>query len=162
MKKFTEKAQDYFDRHPMSEECHITSDERVFHTLGSAQSMAGTLDNQDIESYKRTVLEKELKADKKTVIVSIDKLDTGNTVSSKKDNDPVDVNNKVSDVIQKGAAALSNDKEEKLKELSELELVTGNYQQMKALANFFELKTENQKAETLITALTDFKTTLNQ
>lgn len=60
MNKFTERAQDYFERHPLSAECHITSDERVFHTLGSAQSFAGTLDDQKVESYLRKVLEKEV------------------------------------------------------------------------------------------------------
>ncbi|SIT25613.1 hypothetical protein SAMN05421786_11539 [Chryseobacterium ureilyticum] len=59
MKKFKERAIDYFNRHPESNECHITSDSRVFHTIGSAQGMAGTLDDQKIESYLRKVLEKE-------------------------------------------------------------------------------------------------------
>ena len=127
MKKFIEKAQDYFERHPSSDECHVTSDGRVFHTLGSAQSMAGTLDDQTIESYKRKVLEKEL-------------ADTGK--SSTQTNEA--------------------EKETKLKELSELELVSGNYQQMKALASFFGLKPADQKVDTLIASLTEFKTTLNK
>ncbi|MDM1557061.1 hypothetical protein HX126_21125 [Chryseobacterium indologenes] len=59
MKKFTERAIDYFNRHPESNECYITSDSRVFHTIGAAQGMAGTLDDQNIESYSRKVLEKE-------------------------------------------------------------------------------------------------------
>lgn len=59
MKKFKERAIDYFERHPESNECYITSDSRVFHNIGSAQGMAGTLDDQTIESYLRKVLEKE-------------------------------------------------------------------------------------------------------
>ncbi|WP_102980121.1 hypothetical protein [Chryseobacterium scophthalmum] len=124
MKKFTEKAQDYFDRHPSSEECHITSDGRVFHIKGGAQGFAGTLDNQDIESYSRKVLEKE-----KSLEQEID---------------------------------LGDNKEAKIKELNALELVTANYNEMKVLVKYFDLKVENQKAETLIAALTEFKTTLNE
>jgi hypothetical protein len=33
---------------------------------------------------------------------------------------------------------------------------------MKVLVKYFDLKVENQKAETLIAALTEFKTTLNE
>ena len=53
--KYTDKAQDYFERHSVSQECHITSDERVFHTYGHALSFAMEADLQDrtIESYKR-------------------------------------------------------------------------------------------------------------
>lgn len=121
MKKYTEKAQDYFERHPSSNDCHITSDGRVFHTLGAAQGFAGTLDNQEIESYKRSVLEKEINTNDDTA-----------------------------------------DKDAKLKELAELELVKENYNQMKGLVKYFDLKTADQKAETLIAALTEYKNTLNQ
>jgi hypothetical protein len=124
MKKYTEKAQDYFDRHPTSNECHITSDGRVFHNKGGALGFAGTLDNQDIESYSRKVLEKE-----KSLEQEID---------------------------------LGDNKETKIKELNALELVTANYNEMKVLVKYFDLKVENQKAETLIAALTEFKTTLNE
>jgi len=122
MKKYTENAQDYFDRHPQNDECHITSDGRVFHTLGSAQGFAGTLEDQTIESYKRAVLEKENK--------SPDGDDTA-------------------------------DKEAKLAELAELELVKENYIPIKALVKYFDLKPADQKAETLIAALTDYKNSLN-
>jgi hypothetical protein len=63
MKKFKESAIDYFKRHPLSQECYITSDGRVFHTKGSAQSMSGTLDDGEIEFYLRKVTTKEVKTD---------------------------------------------------------------------------------------------------
>ncbi|KQT17422.1 hypothetical protein ASG31_08405 [Chryseobacterium sp. Leaf404] len=125
MNKYTEKAQDYFERHPSSNECHITSDGRVFHTKGSALGFAGTLDSQDIESYTRKGLEKET-----------------TEVTAKE--------------------VLEGNRPEKIKELEALELVTANYNEMKALAKYFEVKTDNQKAETFIAALTEFKKTLNQ
>ncbi|WP_298307263.1 hypothetical protein [Flavobacterium sp.] len=48
-----ELAKDYFDRHHSSNECHITSDGRVFHTAGAAQGFAGGLKNDKVESFKR-------------------------------------------------------------------------------------------------------------
>ncbi len=123
MKKYTEKAQDYFERHLSNSECHITSDGRVFHTLGSAQGFAGTLDDQTIESYKRSVLEKE-------------------TSNESFDADA--------------------EKQAKLEELATLELVNENYQKIKALVKYFDLNPADQKAETLIAALTEYKNSLNQ
>ena len=51
-----ELAKDYFERHS-SNECHITSDDRVFHDIGSAQSFASSLDDQKITSYSRKEIE---------------------------------------------------------------------------------------------------------
>lgn len=46
---------------------------------------------------------------------------------------------------------------EKTKELQELDLVTANYQKMKALVLFFGIETADMKSESLITALTEYK-----
>lgn len=72
--------------------------------------------------------------------------------SDKKDNQSKDVQNPPSDN--------SELKEKNLKILAELELKKENYQSMKALVKFFEIKTENNSADTFITALTQFKETL--
>jgi len=127
MKKFKEAAQDYFERHTVSDECHITSDGRVFHTKGSAQGFAGTLDDQEIESYNRKVLEKE------------QKIDTDSEGGDASDAD-----------ILKNTILLKEADLEKL-----------DYNELKSLAKFFEVEAENQKAPTLIEALTKFKETLN-
>jgi len=124
MKKFTEKAQDYFDRHPTSDECHITSDGRVFHNKGTALGMAGTLDDQNIESYSRKVLEKE-----------------------KAENDSAP--SQVEEIMME--TFLKANEVDKMK-----------YDDLKKLCKFFEIKTEDQKADTLISALTEYKSTLNQ
>lgn len=52
-------------------------------------------------------------------------------------------------------------KEKNLKLLADTELKKENYQVMKSLVKFFDIKTENNTADTLITALTQFKETLN-
>lgn len=51
-----EKAVDYFDRHPSSNECHITSDGRVFHTIGAAQGFASGLKDDKVDSFTREAL----------------------------------------------------------------------------------------------------------
>ena len=48
-----EIVKDYFDRHPASIECHVTSDGRVFHDIGSAQSFSSGLTDQEVTSHKR-------------------------------------------------------------------------------------------------------------
>lgn len=57
-----DKAADYFGRHK-NDECHITSDGRVFHTIGSAQSFAAGLKDAKIESFKRAEFEKKTSDD---------------------------------------------------------------------------------------------------
>lgn len=54
-----------------------------------------------------------------------------------------------------------SEKQVKLEELAGLELVKENYQEIKALVKYFNLKPADQKAETLIAALTEYKNTLN-
>jgi hypothetical protein len=49
-----ELAVDYFDRHKISNECHITSDDRVFHTSGMAESFATTLKDSKVVSFTRS------------------------------------------------------------------------------------------------------------
>jgi hypothetical protein len=56
-----EQAVDYFDRHPSSNECHITSDGRVFHTIGSAQGFAQGLKDNKVESFTRDSKVKNIK-----------------------------------------------------------------------------------------------------
>jgi len=49
----------------------------------------------------------------------------------------------------------------KTKELQELELTTANYQKMKSLVLFFDIETPDLKAESLISALTDYKSKIS-
>lgn len=50
----------------------------------------------------------------------------------------------------------------KTKELHELELVTSNYQKMKSLVQFLQIETPDQKADTLIAALTEYKSKISE
>jgi len=63
--KYTDLAQDYFERHSTSDECHISSDGRVFHTFGYATSYTQEHDLkiQEIESYKRSDVEQKKDAE---------------------------------------------------------------------------------------------------
>jgi ABC-type proline/glycine betaine transport system ATPase subunit len=61
MSKNKELANDYFDRHPASTECHITSDGRVFHQLGTAQGYAASLKDDTVEKFTKDVKNIEVK-----------------------------------------------------------------------------------------------------
>lgn len=53
MSKNKELSQDYFDRHPSSDACHITSDGRVFHSVGTANGYATALEDNKVDSFTR-------------------------------------------------------------------------------------------------------------
>lgn len=53
-----ELAADYFSRHESSNECHVTSDGRVFHTKGAADSFANGLKDNKVESFSRASSDK--------------------------------------------------------------------------------------------------------
>jgi len=59
MSNLKEKAQDYFDRFTTSDECHITSDARVFHTRGTADSFASGLPDTEVKTFTRKDFEAE-------------------------------------------------------------------------------------------------------
>jgi hypothetical protein len=49
-----ENVVDYFDRHPANNECHVTSDERIFHTKGTADGHANGLKDNKVNSHYRS------------------------------------------------------------------------------------------------------------
>lgn len=70
---------------------------------------------------------------------------------------------KVTKLVRKATSNEDTNNEnraEKIAELQALELVKENYNKMKSLVKFFEIKTSNQSAEALIEALTEFKKTI--
>jgi hypothetical protein len=60
-KKHTALAQDYFERHTTSNECFITSDERIFHAKSTADNFANDLEDKTVESFTRAEAVKEVK-----------------------------------------------------------------------------------------------------
>jgi hypothetical protein len=55
-------AADYFSRHN-SNECFITSDNRVFHDIGAAQSFASGLSDQKINHFTRAEVENDIEVE---------------------------------------------------------------------------------------------------
>ncbi|WP_234111677.1 hypothetical protein [Chryseobacterium sp. R2A-55] len=146
MKNFTEQAQDYFERHPSSEECHITSDGRVFHNNGGAQGFAGTLNDQTIESYNRKVFFAQKNTDDEAELAKLE--------AEKKAKEDAEAEK----IAKENAEFLA----EKTKLLQETDIEKAEYATLKDLAKAFEVKTEDQKAETLKTALIEFKNNLQK
>lgn len=52
-----ENVVDYFDRHPSNNECHVTSDERIFHAKGTADGHANGLKDNKVNSHYRSDFE---------------------------------------------------------------------------------------------------------
>jgi hypothetical protein len=122
-----EKAADYFDRHDGTE-CHITSDGRVFHSKGTADSFAVGLVDQKVESFQ------------KTDFVKVEKLKVA---------DKPKVDKPVFETLE-----LTSDN---IKQILDFGLVKENYTNLKALVAHLKLEPENQKADTLVKVLTDYK-----
>jgi hypothetical protein len=124
MSKNKEKALDYFQRHLMSNECHITSDDRIFHAKGTAESFAATLADTNVDSFTRSEIETESKNSKSAKTEALEFTEDG------------------------------------IKEILENGLVKENYKQLKALVSHLKLDVSDNKCETLVQALTDYKISL--
>lgn len=161
--KYTELAQDYFERHSTSDECHISSDGRVFHTFGYATSYVQEHDlkSQEIESYKRSDVEEF--TDNPFVIEMRGKLSQkyealfGKLPSEELDNEDLE------SLVSQEEARLIKEKDdaEILEKFKNTDIENEDYNDLKAFAKHFKIETEDQKAATLKTALIDFKNTLN-
>lgn len=143
--KYTDLAVDYFERHFTSQECHITSDGRVFHTNGHAISFASehNLQDQTIESYKR---EQVATVAENATVENFEDVENFNDTDVETNEDAED--NEVVD--------------SKIEELKNFDIATGDYQDVKSFIKHFEIETADQKAETLKTALTEYKNNLAQ
>lgn len=122
-----ELAVDYFDRHPSSNECHITSDGRVFHTIGSAQGFASALKNNTIESFKREEI------DVKNIDV----------------NDP----NHVTGDTGNGGTGDDDEKAQAIEALRNFDASKAEYPEIKALVKALGLGTPTLKQPDLLAAL---------
>lgn len=128
MSKNNDKAADYFKRHSTGTECHITSDGRVFHTKGSAESFAVGLKDQTVESFKR---------------------DEAKTADKPKVADKPKTEKQVFETLELT--------DENISQILNFGLVKENYINLKALVSHLKIETENQKADTLVKALADYK-----
>lgn len=160
MKKHKLKAIDYFKRHH-SKECFITSDGRVFHNSGAARSFATSLKDDSIEYYTRAEVEQEQKQKETPKIIEEKKSEIENQ------NDD-NANDTSLSTIQRGVnenetLKIEDENDEKAKrtaELLALELTSKHYNEMMSLVAFFGLETKDKKTESLIEALTEYKSKL--
>jgi hypothetical protein len=63
-------AADYFERHKDSNECHITSDGRVFHQPGTAHGYASALKDNKVEKFTRDGKAEEKEDDDKELTIA--------------------------------------------------------------------------------------------
>lgn len=152
MKKHKLKAIDYFKRHH-SKECFITSDGRVFHNSGAARSFATSLKDDSIEHYTRAEVEADVKDTKNPQKVEKPKEITPPIVEEKKEGElnPEDTQQ---------TEGQEDEKAKRTAELLALELTSKHYNEMMSLVAFFGLETKDKKTESLIEALTEYKSKL--
>lgn len=171
--KHTDLAKDYFERHSLSNECHISSDGRVFHTFGHATSFVQENDLQDkhIESYKRKdVATTETANENETFVDSeLQNLEAGGSHQkdlTKTDADNVDAG---SDTESQNLEADGSHQEDpvdtktdsKIEELKNTDIETADYNTLKAFVKHFNIETADQKSVTLKAALAEYQNTLN-
>ena len=130
-----EKAADYFSRHKASNECHITSDGRVFHTKGAADGFANQLKDNKVESYTRDQFEVE----------------------------NIDVNEPVEETGATGTRAGTDGDEPKvytIEDLKAFDAQTADYKDAKNLVKGLKLESESQKMPDLLVAIEKAKANL--
>lgn len=140
--KYTDLAQDYFERHSQSDECHISSDGRVFHTYGHATSFAQEhqLQDQTIESYKRAQISDVAE----------------NPTVEDAEAEEKDSSEKLDEIFETPAGEIALEAFLKTNDVDVLK-----YDDLKKFVKYFQIETEDQKADTLKAALNEFKNTLN-
>lgn len=153
MKKHTQKAIDYFKRHK-GKECFITSDGRVFHNKGTAESFAITLKDRTIEHFSKNDvehLENESKAN--SIEVSEEKIEEiVEPILSE------DTHQEVVEEPKQETAETTDDKEAEL--LSDLS--SKSYNDLVSLVKHFGLTPKDKKATSLIEVLEEYKQKIQQ
>ena len=129
-----EKAADYFSRHQSSNECHITSDGRVFHTKGSADGFANQLKDNTVNSYTRAEFEA------KNIEVNDPVEETGTTGT--------------------GAGTEATEKVYTVEDLKAFDATVATYPDAKNLVKGLKLETKSQKMPDLLEAIATAKTNL--
>lgn len=182
-----DKAVDYFDRHQSSNECHITSDGRVFHTLGSAQSFAAGLKNNEVTSYKRAEFETVISEDSQDDNLEVDKearfktredrlialgferiddlfghLVTGSTIEVK---DVLEISDEAFEIsitpVVFQAPQDESPKVEALETLKNFDTATASYEDIKSLAKALALESPSNSKVDLIAAIEAQKAIIN-
>jgi flagellar hook-length control protein FliK len=136
-----EKAADYFSRHLSSNECHITSDGRVFHTKGTADGFANGLKDNTVASYTRAEVE--------AIKVKSPKVEAPKTKVLKVETP--------ADQTQKDDAP----KVFTLEDLQAFDAETATYEEAKVLVKGLAIETPSQSKTDLFTAIEAQKAIIN-
>jgi hypothetical protein len=164
-----ELAADYFSRHLSSNECHITSDGRVFHSKGTADGFANGLKDNAVASYTRAQIEApavdELEDEENlTFNVPIKKIEPAKDDAPKdealkgdapKDDAPKD------DALKGDIPKDETPKVYTLEDLKGFDTATAEYEDIKALAKGLNLESASNSKKDLIAAIENQKVIVN-
>lgn len=129
------------------EKCFKTSDGEHFYNESDAKNYAKSLENKHVEKLVNPEFVSQ-EADQKQVLTAIQfqeeqEIDITTSSQGTTKGDELDID-------EKKAEQMASD-------LENLELSTNNYQEMKRLVKYYEIEVPDNKAETLISALNDYK-----
>ncbi|MGV9003958.1 hypothetical protein [Flavobacterium sp.] len=148
MSKNNELAQDYFDRHPASTECFITSDGRVFHQPGTAAGYATSLKDDTVDEFSNNV--KNIKVKGAKVVAEL----TEEEIAAKEAEEKA--------AQEKADAKLAEDKAAAEKLLKEFNPETVKYPEAKALFIALGLTAESLKGEAINAALLEAQSKITE
>jgi hypothetical protein len=170
-----ELAADYFARHS-NDECHITSDGRVFHTKGSADSFANGLKDNTVVSFTRDG-KKEEKEDLKQEISEGEKearfkervtrlIELGYERSDDlffvlSTGAQIDVNDVYETTDEEFEVSITSVKVFGLEDLKAFDTATASYAEIKALAKGLNLESASQSKVDLLAAIEAQKVIIN-
>ncbi|MGQ1929577.1 hypothetical protein [Ornithobacterium rhinotracheale] len=131
-----------FKENPQLDVVYKTSDGKYFYTENDAKNYASNLEDKKVKKLMRG------NDTSKSILKVVSQI----------------LNNAVEDASETEEKPKTQNSElnEKIQELKTLELVKSNYNQMKSLVKYFDLKTEDQKAETYIKVLEEYKQKISQ
>ena len=172
-----DKAADYFARHQTpSDECHITTDSRVFHTLGSAQGYASELKDNKVTSYTRaefetTVVDDLEDKEEKGLTFNVDikkgeapKVEVPKVDAPKVEAPKVDTPKAEAPKVDTPKAETPKAETPKVYTLEDLKAFnpeTAEYPEIKALVLGFNLDSASNKKVDLLAAIEAYKLAIN-
>ncbi|MDA6072083.1 hypothetical protein NJT12_20870 [Flavobacterium sp. AC] len=154
-----EKAVDYFDRHPSSNECHITSDERVFHTKGTADGHANVLKDTKVNSHYRSDYELMNIKTVDPVLENGLEVPKSETSDSSKDETPTDP--KTESLDSKKDETPAADKVFTNEDLKTFDFESG-YEVIKAIVKALGIESPSQSKKDLLEAIAKAKDNLEK
>ena len=167
-KKNKELAADYFERFKESEECHITADERIFHTKGNADSFAAGLTDPTVKTFKRVdfkIAQMEVVVDEDDDLTDEEKAAVEEARCKKQDcpsagSEPTETDEEIAKRIEIEAAEKADADAIASEKILAFDTEKATYEEAKELVKEMNLAKEGNKKEDLFNAIVAAQTAI--